>query len=215
MNERLPVQQVSLSKSVEQDDIILATAISLAQRNRDLKAIRKDVLERLPEGLSFNLHEKLSPFNVYIPQDFARYIHGLHRALDKALIDVVERWNTDKESGFPGRMPIEEHEEDLLRWIVGCGRDLVPRFRDNYGMWRTDYLLEKDEKGNEQAKICEINSRIPFNGFWIIGTHEAATGALAGPASQLKSPNVFAVSEIYKGTIQRQLIACRIHKKQS
>lgn len=38
-----------------------------------------------------------------------------HEALAIALSNIVQRWFTDKEAAFPTRMPLEPHEEDLLK----------------------------------------------------------------------------------------------------
>lgn len=188
------VQQISLSLSAERKTIISATAANLAQRQHDLEVTRHGVHQKLPEGFSFNIHESLSPFNVYVSKDFVQQVRDLHRGLDKALIDIVNRWVSDKDADFPSRMPLEKHEEGLLRWMDGPGRDIIPAFGENYGMWRTDFLIDKDSRGHERTNICEINSRIPFNGFWIVGYHEFATGKLGGDEVGLKPVNDFAVS---------------------
>ena len=128
-------------------------------------------------------------------QRFARHVRSLHRALDKALIDIVERWVSDADARFMERMPLERHEEDLLRWMYGEGKKLVPCFRERYGMWRTDYLVERGDDGLEQAVICEINSRIPFNGMWVIGLHEQVIGLLGGHEKGIVPANDFNVSQ--------------------
>ena len=143
--------------------------------------------------MTFNLQDRMPPFNICISNRFAEHVRRLHGALDKALVDIVSRWYSDEEASFPTRMPFEKHEEVLLKWIYGRGAEFVAPFAERYGMWRTDYLIEKTANGQEQAKICEINSRIPYNGFWVVGYHEEATKLLRGADDKLRSPNDFKV----------------------
>jgi len=81
------------------------------------------------------------------------------------LVDIVSHWYSDEEASFPRRMPLEKLEERLLLWIYGRGAEFVAPFAERYGIWRTDYLIERTVDRLEQANICEINSRIPYNGF--------------------------------------------------
>jgi len=144
--------------------------------------------------MAFDSQTRMPPFNICISDHFANHVRLLHQALDKALVDIVQRWYADEEASFPKRMPLEKHEEELLEWIHGPGRKFVPSFREQYGMWRTDYLIERTADGFEQAKICEINARIPYNGLWAIGLHEEATKLLRGAEDvTFKSPNDFEV----------------------
>lgn len=197
MSQTPALQQISLSLSTERNAIAPAAAVSLERRNRDLRTVREAVHRATDgDGLSFGLHERHSPFNICISQRYANHIRNLHRLLNKALINVVERWFSDQEAQFPLRMPLEKHEEDLLRWMSGPGRDSVRPFAKNYGMWRTDYLTEKGPDGFEQAKICEINSRIPYNGLWVSGLHEGATSLLKAGNESFKPPNDFEVRSL-------------------
>ena len=193
MSEPPALQQISVSLSVEQNAIAPATATSLARRQRDLKSIRDDSFKRNGGPLTFDLQNRFPPFNICISQRFASHVKEIHKLLDKALVDIVERWFTDKEADFPRRMPLEKHEEDLLRWIDGPASNMVPQFGKRYGMWRTDYLIEKGPGGLEFARICEINSRIPFNGFWVVGLHEDASKLLGAGKKGFISPNNFDV----------------------
>jgi hypothetical protein len=194
------LQQISLSLSVERGAIAPATATNQARRQRDLETVRQCVQQRLGGPLPFNLHERHPPFNVCITNAFASQVKDIHTLLDRSLIDIVERWFGDEDAGFPSRMPLEKHEEDLLRWIEGPGSKLVPRFDDRYGLWRTDYLIEKDAAGVESARICEINARIPFNGFWMVGLHEEATKHLGAGTNGFKLLNEFEVSLLFAET---------------
>ena len=39
----------------------------------------------------------------------------LHEALALAINNIVKRWWRDEEAAFPERMPLDEHEESLLK----------------------------------------------------------------------------------------------------
>jgi hypothetical protein len=199
MASPVPVaQQISLSLSVEKNAIALATSASASRLERDLKTIR-EYLEPIatPAELPIPIHMRLPPFNICITRDFARKVESVHRLLDRALVDIVERWYTDAQADFPARMPLEAHEEDLLRWIDTQSSDddaekrTIPRFGDRYGMWRTDFLIEKGREA--EVKICEINARIPYNGFFVAGLHEESTRLLGGGQLGFEVPNEFEV----------------------
>ncbi|PGH15470.1 hypothetical protein AJ79_02447 [Helicocarpus griseus UAMH5409] len=89
----------------------------------------------------------------------------LHTALIAAIVDIVERWWTDTDAGFPGRMPLEKQEEDLLLWLEGQRSDNDPPYKERLGSWRPDFLVEDDETGSENYRLTEINARFCFNGF--------------------------------------------------
>lgn len=56
-----------------------------------------------------------SPHPVLITQRHHEELQELHRALNLAIEDIIERWWTDEQAQFPQRMPLEPQEEDLLR----------------------------------------------------------------------------------------------------
>ena len=188
------LQQISLSLSAQTGAIAPATAISQQRHDHDLQTVRRYINGYIGEGLPFRLNDRHSAFNIAITPAFAAQVEGMHRLLDRALIDVVERWFTDQSAAFPSRMPLESHEEALLRWIDGPGSTIVPAFAGRYGTWRTDFLVERDAAGIEHARVCEINGRLPFNGLYMSGLHEEATKRLRTCATGFASPNNFEVS---------------------
>ncbi|KAH8821364.1 hypothetical protein F5884DRAFT_84107 [Xylogone sp. PMI_703] len=186
------LQQISLSLSVAKDAIAPATATSYKRRDRDLKVVRQHTDPyHFGDAYPFRLNERHSAFTICMTSSFKDQVEDLHKLLDRALIDIVERWFQDTQAAFPSRMPLEPHEEDLLRWIDGPGSKMVPNFATRYGMWRTDYLIERDAEGVESPRICEINARIPFNGFWMSGLHEEAMKLLGAGTKGFDIPNNF------------------------
>ncbi|KAJ5374596.1 hypothetical protein N7517_006602 [Penicillium concentricum] len=103
-------------------------------------------------------------------------LRNLHLALKLAIEDIIERWWTDEEARFPLRMPLEQEEEDLLRWMHS-NRDLFPSWNERQGSWRPDFLVEKDEAGMEVFRICEINARFCWNGYMHAGFGQEALSA--------------------------------------
>jgi hypothetical protein len=198
MTETPSIQQISLSLSAERNAIAPATCANNSRLERDLKAVR-DHVEPLftPAMIPIPLHQRMSPFNICITQQFAQTLESVHRLLDRALVDIVERWFTDAETNFPSRMPLESHEEEVLRWVSsqehsqpGPGNMLA--YHKRSGMWRTDILFENGDI--EAAKICEINARIPFNGFYIAGLHCEATKKFGACQIGFEAPNDLKVS---------------------
>ncbi|OKL58148.1 hypothetical protein UA08_06450 [Talaromyces atroroseus] len=190
------VQQISLSLSRECNAIASATSASNSRLLRDLETVRDYVVPVFaPAKVPIPLDQRLSPFNVCITKEFAHDLESLHRLLDRALVDIVQRWFADKQSDFPSRMPLEKHEEDLLQWISTqeqLSSNIVPKFSERSGMWRTDFLIE-GQTGQEKTKICEINARIPFNGLYMSGLHQEATKPFGAATRGFDIPTDFQV----------------------
>ena len=55
------------------------------------------------------------PHPVLITARHHEELSELHRALNSAIEDIIERWWSDEQAQFPQRMPLEPGEEDLLR----------------------------------------------------------------------------------------------------
>lgn len=55
------------------------------------------------------------PRPILIQPFHQRMVTELHEALTTAITDIVQRWWSDKEANFPGRMPLVPGEEQLLK----------------------------------------------------------------------------------------------------
>ena len=53
---------------------------------------------------------------------------------------------------------------NCAQWIHG-NQDLVAHYGERKWSWRPDFLVENDENGAEQFRICEINARFCWNGY--------------------------------------------------
>ncbi|CAG8195405.1 unnamed protein product [Penicillium salamii] len=103
----------------------------------------------------------------------------LAKALDLAIQDIVERWWTDEEARFPLRMPLEPQEEGLLRWI-NDNQDICRSYRERKGSWRPDFVIENDETGAENFRICEINARFCWMALCSSGVDKRIASGLLG-----------------------------------
>lgn len=69
-----------------------------------------------PANLPYELRY-MTPSPILVSDRFLEDLREFHDALAIALSNIVARWFTDREAGFPKRMPLEQHEEDLLQVI--------------------------------------------------------------------------------------------------
>lgn len=128
------------------------------------RSLYKSRLKRCSSAWPSGSIDAGSPHPVLISQRHHEELQELHRSLNLAIEDIIERWWTDEEAQFPQRMPLEPQEEDILRWI-NSNPSLFRPWNERQGSWRPDFLVELDEAGKERFRICEINARFCWNGF--------------------------------------------------
>ncbi|KAJ4069925.1 hypothetical protein NW756_002251 [Fusarium oxysporum] len=156
----------------------------ISQQNFDVASFSSEEArfqEKLLNLCPANLWPKASymtgcPRPVLVGQYHQQQLKDLHEALTAAITDVVQRWWSDKDAGFPERMPLEDKEEELLQWIEGqvmIGN--LPQFSQCRGSWRPDFLVEDNGERKENYCITEINARFSFNGFMHEAYGQAAT----------------------------------------
>lgn len=112
------LKQVFIPRSIETRTLVHPATVRLEVRERAVEALRARAAEvtddSLPEQVQ-KIRERFAPYSVHVSKSIEAEIEHLSTALTKALYDIVGRWFSDTEADFPGRMPLEEHEEDLLR----------------------------------------------------------------------------------------------------
>ncbi|KAJ5407253.1 hypothetical protein N7465_008537 [Penicillium sp. CMV-2018d] len=128
------IQQICLGSS-NSKALRTPTEVGHSERVRDREAYTTSILQSnplpiWPEG-SVTSHSHPMLVNV---ENHIEQIRDLQEALTTAILNIVGRW-WDPEANFPGRMPLEPYEEDLL-------------------------------KTYEKFRICEINARFCWNGFF-------------------------------------------------
>ncbi|RAL16828.1 uncharacterized protein BO97DRAFT_420219 [Aspergillus homomorphus CBS 101889] len=153
------------------ENVCLASTISPADpvppksAKKDVQHQQKQTLnsyfESLTSGCRRNVNNN-SPNPLPMSERLQRNVAKLHEALVTGLSSIVDTWWTDEQAAFPQRMPLEPHEEDLLRWLheQSQANNLRP-FEDCQGHWRSDLLLPSDHPGT--VAICEINARYSIN----------------------------------------------------
>ena len=88
--------------------------------------------------------------------------------------------------------------------MSSLGDDLVPSYRNCQGSWRPDFLLEK-VGSVERYRICEINCRFAFNGFFhttfaqqayinMDNDHKRLTAPAAHPQDVCSCPQTLLIS---------------------
>lgn len=65
--------------------------------------------------LDRNLNEFFIPFFMYTDSEQVERLKAIQSALNKAVVHLIDNWWTDEDKHYPKRMPIERHQEDLLR----------------------------------------------------------------------------------------------------
>ncbi|KFY29836.1 hypothetical protein V494_08440 [Pseudogymnoascus sp. VKM F-4513 (FW-928)] len=150
--------------------------------SKELGQFRDSLLKSCPQWPpAYN--SSASPLPLVIPETLANHLDGLGNSLCRAVTDIVGRWWSDSTANFPQRMPLQPHQEEILRWIENEGRKTVPAFASCQGSWRPDFLFNTPEAISqsttnstllENPQICEINARFMFNAFFGVAfTHEA------------------------------------------
>ncbi|KAF7557975.1 hypothetical protein G7Z17_g267 [Cylindrodendrum hubeiense] len=131
--------------------------------------LEASLLGRCPAHLwPHDSYNTACPRPILINKHHQQQLDELQEALNAAIVDIVQRWWSDRYARFPERMPLEKREEELLQWLEGqisCGN--LNQFPSCLGSWRPDFLVEDSQDGAivENFRITEINARFSFNGF--------------------------------------------------
>ena len=107
-------QQIAIGLSNETQELVAAKKTSEESRAVDLKEMQASLLSSAPVW-PFDTYRQSSPYPILVTKQQICNLEALHICLSIAITDIVERWWTDKEARYWERMPIEGHEEDLLR----------------------------------------------------------------------------------------------------
>ncbi|QKX54317.1 uncharacterized protein TRUGW13939_01403 [Talaromyces rugulosus] len=110
--------------------------------------------------------EKISPYPILMKRGFLEDVENFQDLLFIAVSNILDRWWEDTEANFPCRMPLEPHEESVLKWVHERSKQgLMQHYNERPLHWRPDVLLPAAGHSNTNLpfKICEINARSPFN----------------------------------------------------
>ena len=170
-------QQIVIGPSSGTKELVVAKRTDEESRAADLKEMQASLLSSAPVW-PFDTYRQSSPYPILVTKQQVCNLEALQICLRIAITDIVERWWTDKEARYWERMPIEGHEEDLLRvraeiiifkrtrahlwqWMGQQEYSTIRPYYKCRGSWRPDFLIDLD--GN--YRICEINGRFAFNGY--------------------------------------------------
>jgi len=175
------ISQFSVFETARQGKMTHAGSMTPEARDSDLELLG-DRLEAATDLWPLNFHKRISTSGLYFPPHHVATLEAIQVALDKALTNIIGRWWSDSKAAFPKRMPLEEHEERLLRWMDTEGFPLCWPFRDRKGCYRADVLVEavtgEDGAVEERLRICEINSRMAYNAFIVVPLVTDITGMI-------------------------------------
>ncbi|KAL7788112.1 hypothetical protein V8C43DRAFT_323898 [Trichoderma afarasin] len=162
------VYQVDVLESIRQGHPVRTTELTTSPEQRKAD---NEYIQTGPPMLTF-LGAALpkTMYHTYIHPSLIARFDQIQSALGKVTTNIIERWFSDKEANFPSRMPLDKHEEDVLRWIASSG--IVPRYAGREGCSRPDFLFSATSESPCQPIICEINARFPYNSWFYV---EAAT----------------------------------------
>jgi hypothetical protein len=162
------IRQFSLRETTRSGKVVLPTEVSPEENAADLQVWRDELGKFTGEAFKTFL-PGLAPYGLYFPQHVVDTCEAIQVALDKALTSLVTRWWTDAKRKFPERMPLEPVEERVLRWMDGEGRGLCKSYVEDKGFLRPDVLFDEvrgdDGQMREHVWVCEINGRLPYNGW--------------------------------------------------
>jgi hypothetical protein len=110
------IQQVRLSRNPPCAE---SATEALESDQHTLQASDLDVLEQALKREAaiwpMDMTKYFSTDASYIPPDHIVRVQRIQVALSKALTSIVNRWYEDEKANFSSRMPLDDHEERLLR----------------------------------------------------------------------------------------------------
>ena len=108
------MRQVSLGRSLEAGELVIAAKAGKETQIADFKAMQSSLLSS-SQTWPDDTYRQGCPYPMLVPQSHLDSLEVFHALLTAAIVNIVERWWNDKEARFPERMPLERHEEDILR----------------------------------------------------------------------------------------------------
>ena len=107
-------RQFAVLSSVRKGIIVPSVASALEERKEDEIRVRSRMAELL-EKWPFGWDKRTPPCQLHVPSSTLQTLQRLDCALNKASINIIERWFDDHEADFSQRMPLAPHEERALK----------------------------------------------------------------------------------------------------
>ncbi|CAJ0546685.1 Ff.00g013120.m01.CDS01 [Fusarium sp. VM40] len=162
-----PLTQIHINPSSNNYELVLESKIDTEAYAKEEQVYQGALLRDCPSQLWYNeTYTTGCPRPILVGSHHERQMRDLHEALTIAISDIIDRWWSDGDARLWERMPLNEDEEDLLKWLddqVKSGE--LPPASERLGSWRPDFLVEDDDFKEENYRITEINARYSFNAF--------------------------------------------------
>lgn len=108
------MKQLSFALSRQSGSLVAAENADEDVRRADFKAMQASLLALCPVW-PHGFRSLLSAHPIVTSQSQLSKFRHVHELLSAAITNIVERWWTDEAARFPDRMPLEKHEEEVLR----------------------------------------------------------------------------------------------------
>ncbi|KAE8137427.1 hypothetical protein BDV38DRAFT_282973 [Aspergillus pseudotamarii] len=160
----LELQQICLSATQDINRPVVINDATIEGRQRD-RASFSQVTNSITQINVCTRLTNTSPHPILVGEGFMAKVKRLNDALSKAVIHIVDNWWEDDASGYRSRMPLDSHQEAVLKWVHQQSRNGSMRpFKDSMGHFRPDLVLtDGDDSLTVPFRVCEINCRNPFN----------------------------------------------------
>ncbi|PNP54682.1 hypothetical protein THARTR1_04887 [Trichoderma harzianum] len=107
------VYQVDLLESIRQGHPVRTTELTTSPEQRKAD---NEYIQTGPPMLKFlDISLPKTMYHTYIHPSLLTRFDQIQSALGKVSTNIIERWFSDEGANFPSRMPLDEHEEDVLR----------------------------------------------------------------------------------------------------
>lgn len=115
MSDTFVASQVDVLESIRRGRSVPVTELttSMEQRTQDAETIQDLISAIFPSSQRRGI--PIPSFQIYLNSNLITRFSDTQLALGKAATSIIERWYSDKQAGFPARMPVEEHEDRVLQ----------------------------------------------------------------------------------------------------
>ena len=113
-NNKFDSQPVSLFGSLRAGRPVPMVDVSTEEQHAERKKFL-ELMQFRTKAKPLDINQFLSAGAFYYTKEHYERVAQFNSALNKAAVDIVERWYSDEKRAFPDRMPLRAIEEKLLR----------------------------------------------------------------------------------------------------
>lgn len=111
------VGQIDVLESIRQGRPVASVVRPSDVASRDTLLVH-DALAKVLTVWPFSVDSRVFAGHVFLPRAHVGLLRDLQGALSRAITNILERWLGDADTNFPSMMPLEEHEENLIRVCI-------------------------------------------------------------------------------------------------